>query len=836
MKKNSLFMLSFIALLAFSCNQQKTTAQNEIDVERQETASALRAPAYPLITHDPYLSIWSMGDELNGSPTKHWTEKDHSLTGVLQLDDKFYRFLGMESKVWETVLPASDEETYSVSYSESKPDENWINIDYDAQSWKTGQAPFSDNKSMAKTSWTSEDLYYRRTFDLESTDLESLYLKLSHDDNVMAWINGVKIADIKGWLSSYKYLPVPQEALKTLKATGNVLAIHIRNTAGGQFLDAGLVTEAKSENKVDIQKAQQLNVAFRANQTEYTFDADGTQITVTFTSPLLIEDLDIYSRPISYINVKVSGDESHKAKVYLGASSTIAVDQQVQEVEVSEYTNGDLTVLKAGTTSQPVLEKRGDDLRIDWGYLYVASSSAKTTQYISENVKGLDAFLGGKTLDAEDKKTGKNLVLNTVADLGEVNSEGTEQMFMIGYDQEEAVNYFGTSLKPWWSKDGATMDQELTQAYTDYESIINKVHNFDEKLYKDALSSGGEKYADLCVAAYRQAIAAHILVESPKGEILFLSKENNSNGSINTVDVTYPSAPLFLVYNPDLLKGMLNGIFEYSESGKWKKPFPAHDLGTYPIATGQTYGEDMPVEEAGNMIILTAAIAQAEGNAEYAKKHWETLTIWADYLMQSGFDPANQLSTDDFAGHLARNANLSVKAIMAIASYGKLAKMLGNDDTAEKYTVAAKDMASKWKNIAADGDHYTLAFESEGSWSQKYNLVWDEILNLNIFPKDVQETEVAYYLTKQNDFGLPLDSRKTYTKSDWVLWTATLAHNDADFKALMEPVWDFANTTPQRVPLTDWHETTNGDKIGFKARSVVGGYYIKMLKDQSKNL
>ncbi|RXG25894.1 glutaminase family protein [Leeuwenhoekiella marinoflava] len=832
MKKNSLLTLSLLCLFVFSCKKQEATTQNENDVTASSVS--LRAPAYPLITHDPYLSIWSMGDELNGSPTKHWTEKDHSLTGVLQLDDKFYQFLGMESKVWDAVLPASDEETYSVSFSETKPDDNWTNEDYDATAWKTDEAPFGDNNSMAKTSWTSDDLYYRRTFDLENTDLESLYLKLSHDDNVMAWINGVQVADIKGWQNSYKYLPVSQEALNTLKATGNVLAIHIRNTAGGQFLDAGLVTEAKSENKVEIQKAKQLNVAFRANQTEYTFDADGTQIEITFTSPLLIEDLDIYSRPISYINVKVSGDESHTAKVYLGASSTIAVNQQVQEVKVSEYTNGDLTVLKAGTTSQPVLEKRGDDLRIDWGHLYVASPSAKTTQYISETAKGLDVFLGGENLNSEDKKTGKNLVLNTVADLGEVNAEGTEQLFMIGYDQEEAVNYFGTSLKPWWSKDGATMDQELTQAYTDYESVISKVHRFDKQLYKDALNSGGEKYADLCVAAYRQAIAAHILVESPKGEILFLSKENNSNGSINTVDVTYPSAPLFLVYNPDLLKGMLNGIFEYSESGKWKKPFPAHDLGTYPIATGQTYGEDMPVEEAGNMIILTAAIAQAEGNAEYAKEHWATLTTWADYLMQSGFDPANQLSTDDFAGHLARNANLSVKAIMAIASYGKLAEMLDNTETAEKYTTAAKDMAIKWKNIAADGDHYTLAFESEGSWSQKYNLVWDEILELNIFPKDVQETEVAYYLTKQNDFGLPLDSRKTYTKSDWVLWTATLAHNDADFKALMEPVWDFANTTPQRVPLTDWHETTNGDKIGFKARSVVGGYFIKMLKDQSK--
>ena len=833
MKKNSLLMLSLLCVFVFSCKEQETTVQSENDVI--EGSASLRAPAYPLITHDPYLSIWSMGDELNGSPTKHWTEKDQSLTGVLQLDDKFYQFLGMESKVWDAILPASDEETYAVSYALEQPDTGWINTDYDASSWKTGEAPFSDNSSMAKTSWTSDDLYYRRTFDLEHTDLESLYLKLSHDDNVKAWINGVEIASIEGWQNSYKYIEVSKQALSTLKPSGNVLAIHIRNTAGGQFLDAGLVTEAKSENKTEIKKAKQLNITLRANQTEYMFDADGTQITITFTSPLLIEDLDIYSRPISYINVKVSGQESHDAKLYLGTSTAIAVNQPVQEVEASEYTTGDLTVLKAGTTSQPVLEKRGDDLRIDWGYLYVAAPATNTKQYISQPAKGLDAFVSGAISDTEGKLTGKNLVLNTVADLGKVSAQGTEQLFMVGYDQEEAVNYFGTSLKPWWSKDGATINQELTQAYTDYNSVLSKVHTFDKKLYEDALASGGEKYADLCVAAYRQAIAAHILVEAPNGDLLFLSKENNSNGSINTVDVTYPSAPLFLVYNPDLLKGMLNGIFYYSESGKWKKPFPAHDLGTYPIATGQTYGEDMPVEEAGNMLILTAAIAEAEGNAEYAKAHWATLTTWADYLMQSGFDPANQLSTDDFAGHLARNANLSVKAIMAIASYGKLAEMLGNTETAEKYTAAAKDMATKWKTIAADGDHYTLAFESEGSWSQKYNLVWDEILGLDTFPKDVQETEVAYYLTKQEDYGLPLDSRKTYTKSDWILWTATLAHNDADFKTLMEPVWDFANTTPQRVPLSDWHETTNADKVGFKARSVVGGYFIKMLKDKELN-
>lgn len=171
---------------------------------------------------------------------------------------------------------------------------------------------------------------------------------------------------------------------------------------------------------------------------------------------------------------------------------------------------------------------------------------------------------------------------------------------------------------------------------------------------------------------------------------------------------------------------------------------------------------------------------------------------------------------------------------MGIATYGKLAGMLGKKDVEKKYIGVSKKLAKDWEKIDNDGDHYSLAFEAKNTWSQKYNLVWDEILDLNIFSKSITKKEIKYYLTKQNKYGLPLDSRKTYTKSDWIIWTATLAENKSDFDALINPIWTYANETPDREPISDFHETTNAKRINFKARSVVGGYYIKLLKHLKK--
>ena len=223
-----------------------------------------------------------------------------------------------------------------------------------------------------------------------------------------------------------------------------------------------------------------------------------------------------------------------------------------------------------------------------------------------------------------------------------------------------------------------------------------------------------------------------------------------------------------------------------------------------------------------------------EGNANYAEKHWNVLSTWADYLTQNGLDPENQLCTDDFAGHFAHNANLSIKAILGIASYARLAEMLGKKSVAEKYFAKAREMAAEWEKIADDGDHYRLTFDKPGTWSQKYNLVWDKLLGYNIFSPEIMSKEIPYYLSKQNEYGLPLDNRETYSKTDWIMWTATMAPDKATFMEFISPVHRFMNETPQRVPMSDWIFTDRADKKGFQARSVVGGYYIKMLEKKLK--
>src|SRR5690606_12237773 len=791
-------------------------------------AQERQAAAYPLITPNPNFSIWSYTDLLHQSSTTHWTDAAHSLLGFIQVDDQIYRFLGQTPPDYKTILETSHEAEYQVHYTERKPQGDWTALDYSTADWQTGAAPIGDQE-FSNTRWESDQIWVRRTFDLANiTEINELLLKLNHDDNIKVYLNGKRIYQQEGWTSGFEYIAVDSGALRE---GANVLAIELANTAGGRFLDFGLVDRVETQGS-SIALAEQTDVQVNATRTVYQFAAGGIDLEVTFTSPLLMADLDLLARPVSYISYRVIANDqkSHEVNVYFSASSDIAVYQPHQEVRAESYSSDGLSILKTGTVAQPILKKGADDMRIDWGYFYVATpQDAGAVQSVNHDHLAIaNARTGAKPTTLE----GRSLWLNTEIPFGRVGDQAVEKFVELGYDEELSIQYFGENLRPWWNRTGnRTMEDQLRQAATDYQETMKRSREFDDKVYQDALRSGGEEYAHLCILAYRQSIAAHTLVESPKGEVLWLSKENNSGGFINTVDVTYPSAPLYLLYNPELLEGMLTGIFYFSESGKYPHPWAAHDLGTYPKANGQTYGEPMPIEESGNMIILTAAITKVNGHAEFAKKHWKMLTTWDDYLVQEGLDPKEQLCTDDFAGHLARNANLSVKAIVGIACYAYIAEVLGEKDTAQKYRTIAKALVPQWMQLADARDHYALTFDDRETWSQKYNLIWDKVLGLDLFPQHVYDTELNYYLTKINRFGIPLDSRKTYTKNDWIVWTASFAPKTDQFLALIRPLYRHVLEGPSRVPLNDFYDSVTGKRENFKARSVVGGFYMKMLAD-----
>jgi hypothetical protein len=582
-------------------------------------------------------------------------------------------------------------------------------------------------------------------------------------------------------------------------------------------------------------------------RTIYDFSGAGIKLNLTFITPALPNNLDVLSRPATYIDWAVSSADGapHNVQVYFEASNELVVNTPDQPVVWSRFLLDGDPVLRLGSKDQPILAKRGDDLRIDWGYLYLMPSNRSgVTSRGGMHADNLRTFLeSGSLPDSDDladpvpPRRGLGASIAVAMDFGQV-TQPLLRTLIIAYDDLYSIEYFRRRELAFWRRNGADASDLLRMARRDRETLMVRVKDFDSQLMTDLRNAGGERYAHLAALAYRQTIAAHKLVADADGTAMWFPKENFSNGCIATVDVIYPSAPFTLLFSPALVKAQLAPVLEYASMSRWRWPFAPHDLGTYPWANGQVYGggerteeNQMPVEESGNMLILLAALAQVEGNADFSQRYWPQLTRWADYLLEKGLDPENQLSTDDFAGHLAHNANLSIKAILALGSYSRLCELTGRKPEAARYRAKAEEFAKKFIDMGNDGDHYRLAFDKAGTWSQKYNLVWDKLLKLNLFPPELARKEIAFYKTKENKYGLPLDNRKDYTKLDWLIWTATLADNRADFEKIADPGYGFANESHSRVPLSDWYETVTGDALHFQARSVVGGIFIKLLDD-----
>lgn len=569
--------------------------------------------------------------------------------------------------------------------------------------------------------------------------------------------------------------------------------------------------------KTDALPMKMRSVEVKACSTIYVMESPEVTLTVTFTSPLLLDDLKVLARPITYISLSAKGRHGcipPECYVSLSADEAFCLDHAGQSpVETKEVLGVGYNAITLGNSVQQPLNRSGDDVRIDWGNLYLAVESSGTTS-VKEN-------------------SGRTTIQAQIALKDEKNV-----LFALAYDEVYAIQYFGQNLHPYWKKERKNLPDLLEVAFAEWESVSQRCEEFSNQLHEEATQAGGSKYAELLLLAYRQVIGAHTLCEDLDGKVLFISKECFSNGCAATSDVSYPSIPLFLRYQPKLVFGMMRPLIRYASSEIWPFDFAPHDAGQFPLLNGQVYsgGTDpenqMPVEECGNILLMTAAASLASGDMNFVDENWELLTTWANYLRENGLDPDNQLCTDDFAGHLAHNCNLSIKAILGVAAYGKLLQMRGDMSKGKEWLEEARSMAKEWVKMADDGNGtYRLAFDQPNTFSMKYNAVWDKLLGLNIFPMGTWDKELKSYLARLTPYGMPLDNRAGYTKSDWLVWIASMMDKQ-DFQTMIFTLWEAYDNMPNRIPLGDWYETEDAWQVHpklFQNRTVQGGLFIRLL-------
>ncbi len=595
----------------------------------------------------------------------------------------------------------------------------------------------------------------------------------------------------------------------------------------------------------DVPAAEQYNVFLNeTNQTVYQFHAGPADLFVTFTSDLGdCSNIEQASRTAATVTVLVmpSDGGSHDIQTYFDVSGEWVVHDPAQQVTWTRHRIAGLDALSIGSAAQPVLATPGDARRIDWGRLYMVAMGNSSQLAAAPHASSRQSFVKtGQTLTTDDLRMPR--AANDDYPVLAACSPGNLRVSLI-YDDQYSIELFGRKLRPLWNQDGhgieRTIEDLKAQADLPIVTVDHLTVQDDPSLGTRSYLVAGPRYSQLLGIAYRQVLAANKIVADWDGTPLMFPKENTSNGCIATVDVIYPACPFFLYHSPEMLKAQLRPLMMYASSARWKFPFAPHDLGTYPKANGQVYGggevgeqDQMPVEESGNMLIMLAALAKVEGNAEFSRPYIPLLEKWANYLQEHGLDPATQLCTDDFAGHLSRNANLSAKTVVALGAYAQMLKTLGDFERSARWDSVARFFVKRWETLARDGDSTVLAFGNPGTWSQKYNLIWDRVLGLGLFEQEVFDRELTTYASKMQKYGLPLDSRKTYTKLDWTVWSACLTGRKADFDAVMSHVYTWVSETPTRVPLTDWYETTDGKSMGMHTRSVVGGMWMPMLMEK----
>jgi hypothetical protein len=594
------------------------------------------------------------------------------------------------------------------------------------------------------------------------------------------------------------------------------------------------------------QALQQTHLEVTPTRTVFTLEGGGVGLTLEFLSPIEPGDLTRASIPLSYLVISARSIDGapHDVQIYADISGEWCSADDSQEItwapaQVS-YGGGTVQAWTIQLANQQPLTEQNQQAA--WGTtVWSASATSGLTYQSGQDILVRTQFVNNGRLTNTSDPNYRPIqndwpVFGFCVDLGELGGTAKSVPLSVGLVRTPAVSYLGQDLQPLWTAKFSSWQDMLGFFHADLAAAERRADILDAKITNDARSAGGTAYAGLCAIALRQAYGGTELVVGPGGQPWAFLKEISSDGNVSTVDVLFPASPAWIYADPGYLALLLEPLLSYAESGKWPETFAPHDLGSaYPVAGGHNDGggENMPMEESGNLLIMAGAyIQQAPGpGAVFAKAHYTILKQWADYLAANLPDPGFQNQTDDFAGSIAHSVNLALKGIVAVAAMSKIATVAGNTADAASYKSQARQFISYWVTHAQDPSaaHLDLTYSGSdggnGTWGTTYNGFADRLLGTGLVPSSVLAEQAAWYESVSNLFGLPLQVPHSYAKSDWEMFTAAWLSAYPIRQQLIEQVYTYANTTPSRVPFSDLYDTISGNQVGFQARPVQGGIF-----------
>ncbi|CAN8106452.1 unnamed protein product [Discula destructiva] len=592
------------------------------------------------------------------------------------------------------------------------------------------------------------------------------------------------------------------------------------------------------------QTTTQTSATYTSTKTVFTFDVNSkVTLTATFLSPVYPSDLVKQSLQYSYIDVAaVSSDGApHDVQIYLDVTGEWASGgDPTQQLVWSHGSSNGVAYHTFNLTQQLVFTEISQQAA--WGTWFFSTSDADDlTWQIGADTVVRPTFAANRTLPNTDDADYRAInndwpTFGFVKDFGNVSTNSTSVLFTIGVSQDEIINFAETSssgnvMTALWKKAYTTAVDAMVGFYEDYSTAVTDSSALDNQIAEDTAAVGGTDLTTVSTLAVRQVFGAVAPAVGSKQTYLFM-KEISSDGDTNTADVIFPAMPIFLYLNSTLLKLLLDPLYVNQEGGLYPNSWAEHDLGVWPNALGYPSGNDekMPLEECGNMLIMTLAYAQAARDTAYMTAHFPKLEQWAGYLVNESLIPAAQISTDDFAGALANQTNLALKGIIALKAMGSMGALTSNTSASSYYNGIADSYLPTWieyaVNNASKPPHTMLNYNNLTSSGLLYNLYADRLLGLNFVPSSIYTMQSNFYPTVALAYGVPLDTRHDLVKCDWGMFVAAIAEKSTrDLLLNLQVNW--INNTPQTTPYGDLFDATTGGYTGtnFKARPVVGAMF-----------